>query len=255
MSFRRPGRRSVGSRPEHQSRRVRARIQLRSGRQLRAQDRHRRRFRGRRRLPCPVRVVLRPREHRYRVPVDRSGGPGTGPIGEVVIADAPVSVGGEVQIVTADGYRFCSGLRSDPFFLDADGLRNGFQFTGLRQPLPGSKRRPAVHAPTGPLTVASGSGVAIPPQAETNRWHPCGRGDRLRGPGSKNRARRPENCSQPSSSRTGSRSLAGSSTRRTAPPMVPRAQSAAAPGSRRLPRPRRSGGGPTIYRRTGQRHD
>ena len=55
---------------------------------------------------------------------------GTGPIGEVVIADAPVSVGGEVRIVAADGYRFCSGLRSDPFFLDADGLRTGFQFTG-----------------------------------------------------------------------------------------------------------------------------
>jgi Domain of unknown function (DUF4331) len=55
---------------------------------------------------------------------------GTGPIGEVVIASAPVSVGGEVQVVAAGGYRFLSGLRSDPFFLDADGLRNGFQFTG-----------------------------------------------------------------------------------------------------------------------------
>jgi hypothetical protein len=41
-----------------------------------------------------------------------------------------VSVGGEVQIVAVDGYRFYSGLRSDPFFLDGHGLRNGFQFTG-----------------------------------------------------------------------------------------------------------------------------
>ncbi|HEY5486924.1 MAG TPA: DUF4331 family protein [Candidatus Limnocylindrales bacterium] len=55
---------------------------------------------------------------------------GTGQIGEVVISNAPVSVGGTVQVVAADGYRFYSGLRSDPFFLDADGLRNGFQFTG-----------------------------------------------------------------------------------------------------------------------------
>jgi hypothetical protein len=55
---------------------------------------------------------------------------GTGPIGAVVISNAPVSVGGTVQVVAAVGYRFYSGLRSDPFFLDADGLRNGFQFTG-----------------------------------------------------------------------------------------------------------------------------
>jgi hypothetical protein len=47
-----------------------------------------------------------------------------------VISNAPVSVGAEVQIVATDGYRFFAGLRSDPFFLDADGLRNGFQFTG-----------------------------------------------------------------------------------------------------------------------------
>ena len=55
---------------------------------------------------------------------------GTGPIGEVVIAGAPVSVGDAAQIVAVGGCRFCAGLRSDPFFLDADGLRNGFQFTG-----------------------------------------------------------------------------------------------------------------------------
>jgi hypothetical protein len=54
----------------------------------------------------------------------------TGSVGEVVIANAPVPVGSAVHVVTADGYRFYSGLRSDPFFLDADGLRDGFQFTG-----------------------------------------------------------------------------------------------------------------------------
>jgi hypothetical protein len=55
---------------------------------------------------------------------------GTGPIGEVVIANAPVSVGGAVDIVAVDGYRFFGGLRSDPFFFNGAGLRNGFQFTG-----------------------------------------------------------------------------------------------------------------------------
>jgi hypothetical protein len=55
---------------------------------------------------------------------------GTGPIGDVVIADAPVPEGGEIRVVAADGYRFCAGLRSDSFFFDGAGLRNGFQFTG-----------------------------------------------------------------------------------------------------------------------------
>lgn len=55
---------------------------------------------------------------------------GTGPIGDVVIADAPVPEGGEIRVVAADGYRFCAGLRSDPFFFDGAGMRNGFQFTG-----------------------------------------------------------------------------------------------------------------------------
>lgn len=55
---------------------------------------------------------------------------GTGPIGEVVISNAPVSVGGAVQIIAVDGYRFFAGLRSDPWFADVDGFRNDFRFTG-----------------------------------------------------------------------------------------------------------------------------
>ena len=55
---------------------------------------------------------------------------GTGPVGEVVVSNAPVSVGGEVQIVAVDGYRFFAGLRSDPTFFDGAGMRNAFQFTG-----------------------------------------------------------------------------------------------------------------------------
>lgn len=55
---------------------------------------------------------------------------GTGPIGEVVISQAPVSVGDAAQIVAADGYRFFAGLRSDPHFKDVEGFNNDFQFTG-----------------------------------------------------------------------------------------------------------------------------
>ena len=55
---------------------------------------------------------------------------GTGPIGEAVISGAPVSVGGTVQVIATDGYRFFAGLRSDPWFVDVDGFRDDFRFTG-----------------------------------------------------------------------------------------------------------------------------
>ncbi len=55
---------------------------------------------------------------------------GTGPIGEVVIANASVSVGGQVDLPGVDGYRFFAGLRSDPWFADVDGFLNGLRFTG-----------------------------------------------------------------------------------------------------------------------------
>lgn len=55
---------------------------------------------------------------------------GTGPIGDAVISDAPVSVGGAVRITAPDGYRFFAGLRSDPWFIDVDGFRDDFRFTG-----------------------------------------------------------------------------------------------------------------------------
>jgi hypothetical protein len=55
---------------------------------------------------------------------------GTGAIGDVVIADAPVSMDGSSRFVESNGYRFFAGLRSDPYFKDPKGLHNGFQFTG-----------------------------------------------------------------------------------------------------------------------------
>jgi hypothetical protein len=59
-----------------------------------------------------------------------SAAQGTGRVGEVIVADAPVSVDSEVQITTVHPYRFFAGLRSDPWFADVDGVLNDFRFTG-----------------------------------------------------------------------------------------------------------------------------
>jgi len=50
--------------------------------------------------------------------------------GELVVEDAPVSLGSEPTIVESNGYRFFAGWRSDPFFFDADGALNDMKFTG-----------------------------------------------------------------------------------------------------------------------------
>ena len=55
---------------------------------------------------------------------------GTGAVGEVVIADAAMSSGEYAPIAESRGYRFFSGIRSDPHFKDIHGFRNDFQFTG-----------------------------------------------------------------------------------------------------------------------------
>jgi Domain of unknown function (DUF4331) len=55
---------------------------------------------------------------------------GTGAVGEVVIADAPMSIGESASIAEVGGYRFFSGIRSDPHFKDIHGFRNDFHFTG-----------------------------------------------------------------------------------------------------------------------------
>jgi Domain of unknown function (DUF4331) len=55
---------------------------------------------------------------------------GMGDSGEAIIEGAPVSAGPEAQVTEAAGYRFFAGWRSDPFFFDAGGALNDFQFTG-----------------------------------------------------------------------------------------------------------------------------
>src|SRR5262249_26430755 len=49
---------------------------------------------------------------------------------EVVVENAPVSMGSEAHVTSEWEYRFFAGWRSDPFFFDAGGALNEFQFTG-----------------------------------------------------------------------------------------------------------------------------
>ena len=50
--------------------------------------------------------------------------------GEVIVEQAPVSVGREALITKAGDYCFFFGWRSEPFFFDANGNFNHMQFTG-----------------------------------------------------------------------------------------------------------------------------
>ncbi len=52
------------------------------------------------------------------------------PAGEVLIAGAPVGFDAAAQPVQAGPVRLFIGVRSDPFFADADGSFHGFQWTG-----------------------------------------------------------------------------------------------------------------------------
>src|SRR6476620_7443947 len=50
--------------------------------------------------------------------------------GEVIVEEAPVSVGREALVTKAGDDRFFFGWRSDPFFFDVNGNFNHVQFTG-----------------------------------------------------------------------------------------------------------------------------
>lgn len=50
--------------------------------------------------------------------------------GEMIINDAPVTLGVEPEVVTSGSYLFSAGLRSDPFFADLEGIAQEFRWTG-----------------------------------------------------------------------------------------------------------------------------
>lgn len=53
-----------------------------------------------------------------------------GAAGEVIVEDAATSSWDSVLVAESAPYRFFAGPRSDPFFADAEGLFNGYRFTG-----------------------------------------------------------------------------------------------------------------------------
>jgi hypothetical protein len=56
---------------------------------------------------------------------------GTGPVGEVILQDAPVSFSQEAKITAQGSYHFFAGLRSEPFFADPDGFVDNMRWTGI----------------------------------------------------------------------------------------------------------------------------
>ena len=62
--------------------------------------------------------------------VEGADAAGMGDGGAAIIERAPVSAGADAQVTEAGQYRFFAGWRSDPFFFDAGGALNDFQFTG-----------------------------------------------------------------------------------------------------------------------------
>jgi hypothetical protein len=55
---------------------------------------------------------------------------GTGDEGQIVVDDAPVSIGMDAAVAESGDYRFFAGWRSDSFFFDTQGAINNLQFTG-----------------------------------------------------------------------------------------------------------------------------
>src|SRR6476469_4830136 len=65
-----------------------------------------------------------------RVEGSDAAGVGRDGAGQVLVGDALVSAGPDARISEAGDHRFFAGWRSDPFFFDAGGALNNFQFTG-----------------------------------------------------------------------------------------------------------------------------
>jgi hypothetical protein len=62
--------------------------------------------------------------------VEGADAAGAGDGGEILVEDASVSMSSEPRVTETGQYRFFAGWRSDPFFFDAEGVLNDFQFTG-----------------------------------------------------------------------------------------------------------------------------
>lgn len=62
--------------------------------------------------------------------IEKTTTPGANDDGEMLLTDAPVSMGREALVSTKGDYRFFAGWRSDPFFFDTLGALDDLRFTG-----------------------------------------------------------------------------------------------------------------------------
>ena len=80
------------------------------------------------------RFTFSPKEHGMQTATVRrvSGeqASGAGKEGDILFQNVPVAFGEEFTVAENGEYRFFVGMRSDPFFFDLDGYKNGMQFTG-----------------------------------------------------------------------------------------------------------------------------
>jgi len=80
------------------------------------------------------RFTFSPKEHGVQTAtVRRARGEqakGSGNEGDILFQNVPVAFREEITIAEAGKYRFFVGIRSDPFFFDLEGFKNGMQFTG-----------------------------------------------------------------------------------------------------------------------------
>ena len=106
---------------------------------------------------------------------------GTGDGGKVVVESAPVSMGRDARVAEAGDHRFFAGWRSDPFFFDAPGAVNNFQFDRRRF----LRRQGRLQHRAGSAQLRSGAerGRPVGPHADPGE----GRGRGL-GPGGSRRA-------------------------------------------------------------------
>jgi hypothetical protein len=107
---------------------------------------------------------------------------GTGEGGQVIVEGALVSKGREAQVTHAGDYRFFVGWRSDPFFFDAQGALNNFQFTG--EDLFADKDICSIvlevpNAVLGPKEVGLWARTLIPANGAGESWEQADRGARV----------------------------------------------------------------------------
>jgi len=84
---------------------------------------------------------------------------GNGEEGDILFQNVLVSFGEDVTIAVSGEYRFFAGMRSDPFFFDLEGFKNGMKFTGADTFLDKNVFSMVLEVPNSALGSNSGVGI------------------------------------------------------------------------------------------------